>query len=162
MPTAPSFSTYRTLSEPFAKNGKLYITVEHPNTKRHRDVRWYSDVEYAKAYKNLDPINHNTGIKNLKQIRGFSKGPIAIITNASVQDEVWLKASNARYALGIGWHFVSTDTLPQDLPAHFQFVLMSWNEFRYGDDEHMKPTAELAAIIKQKIAKKEFINFCGN
>ena len=37
---APSFQTYKqVVEEPFMKNGKLYVTVEHPNTKNHRDVR---------------------------------------------------------------------------------------------------------------------------
>lgn len=50
---APSFQTYKIIvAEPFAKDGKLYVTVEHPNTKNHRDVRWYSDKEYARAYSN--------------------------------------------------------------------------------------------------------------
>lgn len=50
---APSFQTYKVIvAEPFYKNGKLYITVEHPSTKNHRDVRWYSEKEYARAYGN--------------------------------------------------------------------------------------------------------------
>lgn len=50
---APSFQTYKVIvAEPFLKDGKLYITVEHPNTKNHRDVRWYSEREYARAYGN--------------------------------------------------------------------------------------------------------------
>lgn len=50
---APSFQSYKMIvAEPFTKNGKLYVTVEHPNTHNHRDVRWYSDKEYAKAYGN--------------------------------------------------------------------------------------------------------------
>lgn len=50
---APSFQTYKVIvAEPFYKDGKLYITVEHPNTKNHRDVRWYSEREYARAYGN--------------------------------------------------------------------------------------------------------------
>lgn len=55
---APSFQTYKVIvAEPFLKNGKLYITVEHPNTKNHRDVRWYSDREYARAYGNKSKDN---------------------------------------------------------------------------------------------------------
>lgn len=50
---APSFQTYKLIiAEPFLKDGKLYVTVEHPRTKNHRDVRWYTDREYAKAYGN--------------------------------------------------------------------------------------------------------------
>ena len=54
---APSFQSYKVIvAEPFTKNGKLYITVEHPNTKNHRDVRWYSEKEYRAAYGKSAPI----------------------------------------------------------------------------------------------------------
>ena len=50
MPVAPSFQNFTRLSEPFFKNGKTYIKVKNPSTGTEREVRWYSDSEYAKAY----------------------------------------------------------------------------------------------------------------
>lgn len=67
-------------------------------------------------------------------------------------DEEWLKHSCARYAVGIGWHIVSTDTFPEDAPKH---LILGWDEFRNGDDRHMKKPA---AILDKKAKNKEWIN----
>ena len=49
---APSFQTFEVMSEPFIKNGKEYIKVKNPKTGTVREVRNYTDREYAKAYGN--------------------------------------------------------------------------------------------------------------
>ena len=166
MPVAPSFENYKRITtEPFQKNGKLYVTVEHPNTRNLRDVRWYSDTEFAKAYgKKLSANIDKSSFTNLKATRGFEYGPLVVIRRNLVTDEEWLRQSSARYAVGIGWHFVSQDvftpnaTLPENIPEHFRFVLLGWDEFRDGDDFHMKSPEVLADIISEKIKRKEFIN----
>lgn len=159
MPIAPSFQSYKRITEePFLKNGKYYVTVEHPNTKNHRDVRWYSESEFAKAYgKKLADANSDKGYDGLKHARGFDNGPILVIRGNKVSDEDWLKASVARYAVGIGWYIVSTDTFPDNAPDHFKYLLLSWNEFRDGDDRHMKKPADLAALLDKKARNKEWI-----
>lgn len=160
MAVAPSFESYKRLSEPFVKNGKMYIRVEHPNTHNAREVRWYSDAEYAKNYgKKLQEQNDN-GWDGLKHARGFDNGPILVIRGIKTnEDEEWCKLSVARFAVGIGWHIVSTDTLPDDVPEHFKFLLLSWDEFRDGDDRHMKTPQQLAAILEKKARNKEWIKF---
>lgn len=162
MPVAPSFKDYKVITEtPFTKNGKLYITVEHPNTKNHRDVRWYSDSEYAKAYGKKLSESEDKGWDGLKHARGFDNGPILVIRRNRPEDEPWLCKSVARYAVGIGWYIVSTDTFPDDAPAHLKYLLLSWDEFRDGDDRHMKKPAELAAILDKKARNKEWVNING-
>ena len=54
------------------------------------------------------------------------------------------------YAMGIGWHFASEDALPSDVPANFNLIPLAWEEFRSGDDQHMKAPEELSKIINQK------------
>lgn len=161
MPVAPSFAEYRRITDqPFYKNGKAYITVEHPNTKNKRDVRWYTDAEYAKAYgKKL--VDADKGFDGLKHARGFDNGPILIIRRNRPEDETWLRESVARYAVGIGWYIVSTDTFPNDAPAHLKYLLLSWEEFRDGDDRHMKKPEQLAEILTKKANNKEWFNING-
>ena len=165
MPTAPSFASYKKITDtPFYKNGKLYITVEHPNTHNHRDVRWYSDAEFAKTYGSK-LVSTNEGFSGLKHARGFDKGPILAIRKNKAEDDEWLRRSDARYAVGIGWYFASTSTLPIDAPAHFKYLPLEWNEFRDGDNQHMKKPEQLSAILNQKIAKGEWVprsNFHNN
>ena len=155
MAVAPSFEKYKRLSEPFEKNGKMYVRVEHPNTHNARDVRWYNEFEYAKAYGKSDPKD---GYDNLKQVRGFADGPILVIRNVKTEDEEWLKASCARFAVGIGWHIVSTDELPQDAPPHFKYTLLGWDEAKI-DERHLKDPKDLATIILNKIRKNECVSF---
>lgn len=160
MPVAPSFEAYKRITdEPFMKNGKLYITVEHPNTKNKRDVRWYSETEFAKAYgKKLQDNPDPDYWKGLKQCRGFSKGPILVIRRNLPSDEEWLRASVARYAVGIGWFITSDDEFPDNAPEHFKYLLLGWNEFKLNDDFHMKPAAELAEILDKKARNGEWVN----
>lgn len=162
MPVAPSFKEFKRITDtPFFKNGKNYVTVENPKTGNRRDVRWYSDAEYAKAYgSKLEDTNK--GFDGLKQARGFSNGPILVIRHNKPSDEAWLNQSNARYAVGIGWYIVSTETLPADAPAHFKYLLLGWNEFRDGDDRHMKKPAQIAEILSKKAAKGEWVNLSCN
>ena len=151
MPTAPSFQNYTFLSEPFSKNGKMYITVRNPKTNHERDVRWYSDEEYSKQYAVKDATpDYNKAFPNLKKVRGFSEGPILVVRGNKNEDEDWLRESPARYAMGIRWYFASDDTLPTSIPAHLNLIPLAWEEFRSGDDQHMKAPEELSKIINQK------------
>jgi hypothetical protein len=46
---AKSYQGLKELSEPFEKNGKMYITIE-TKSGLSKMVRWYSEREYAKMY----------------------------------------------------------------------------------------------------------------
>lgn len=158
MPTSPSFQSYKMIStEPFRKeNCKLYVTVQNPNTGNNRDVRWYSDEEYAKLYGRKEKITDNW---DMKHARGFDNGPILVIRCNRPEDEPWLRASAARYAMGIGWYFASTDTLPENIPKNFKYILLSWKEFRDGNDYIAKKPTVLAEIINQKARDKKWVEF---
>lgn len=156
---APSFKEFAIVKEQYIKNGKYYVDVKNPKTGTVRSVRWYSESEYAKNYGKQEKVND--GWDGLKHARGFDNGPILVIRNNKSADEEWLKRSCARYAVGIGWHIVSTDTFPEDTPQHLKFLLLGWQEFRDGDDRHMKKPTELAAILDKKAKNKEWVNING-
>lgn len=151
---APSFKDFSIVKEQYIKDGKYYVDVKNPRTGTIRSVRWYSDTEYAKNYgKKLSDDNANW---NMKHARGFDNGPILVIRNIRSTDEEWLKHSCARYAVGIGWYIVSTETFPNDAPSHFKYLILGWDEFK-ADDHHPKKPTELAAILDKKIKNKEWI-----
>ena len=140
------------------KGGKMYITVEHPNTKNHRDVRWYSDAEYDKLYGSKEREEQKKkGDPMIKHARGFDAGPILIIRNNRPDDEPWLLWSNARYATDTGWYIISTETLPENAPKHFKYLLLSWDEFRDGDDLHVKSPEAIKRILSEKARRGEWI-----
>jgi hypothetical protein len=117
MPTAPSFSSFCFLSEPFLKNNKYYIKVQNPKTLTERTVRWYSDSEYSKLYGEKPSV-----FKNLKQARGFSKGPIYLFQNFNTSDK---PHPSARYSVETGWYIASTDSIP----ANLSLTPLPWEEF---------------------------------
>lgn len=173
---APSFQSFEIIGEVFIKGAKDYIKVKNPKTGNVRDVRWYSEAEFAKAYgKKIETAAKTPGdgidaawefywseegFDGLKHARGFDKGPILVLRGVRTEaDEQWCRKSIARYAVGIGWHFVSTDILPDDIPAHFKMVLLGWNEFRDGDDRHSKRPSQLADLISKKVREKQLVTF---
>ena len=148
---APSFQSMTIVSDIYLKNGRTYVDVRNESTSKTRSVRWYNDEEYAKQYGILPQPTETAGFPGLKQARGFSDGPILVVSNANNSNESaeWLNASNARFATDIGWYFVSTEKLPDDIPEHFQLVSLTWEEFS-KDETHAKTSAELKAIIMEK------------
>ena len=135
--TAPSFKDFERVSEPYTKAGRLYVDVKHPNTGNIRSIRLYTEQEFAKAYKqacatsgsaSAGPAKQHLGAVDLKKARGFSAGPITLITT---KDKEFLNKSNARYACDVGWYFVSTEEIPA-LPSDAKTKLMTWEEFNGG------------------------------
>lgn len=156
---APSFQTYKMITpEPFAKNGKFYVTVEHPNTHNQRDVRWYNTSEYQKQYGksgNTSTLSQELAA-SLKKARGFTDGPITLIRNTKSADETWLCNSKARYAVDTGWYFISSEPVPAGAPAHFRYMALSWEEFT-SDGVHKKPNEDVIATIRAKEKRQEYV-----
>ena len=160
---APSFKDFTRLSDPFIKGAKYYVRVRNEKTGTERDVRWYSDAEYAKAYgtKIAEAEDNFKKVGGYKHARGFDNGPILVIRGHKASDEAWLKQSCARYAVGVGWYIASTDTFPEDAPVHFKYLLLGWTEVRDGDDDHIKKPTEISDIIDKKVRNGEWVNING-
>ena len=153
MPVAPSFSAYKTVSEPYQKDNssKYYIKVEHPNTHNIREVRFYSEKEFAKLYPSKNE-KINSGFMGLKAARGFTNGPIFIIRGTHESDVPELDMSVARLASDIGWYVTFDDRwdIPTDWHQRFDIIPLTWDEFRDNDDYHSKTAAQLEKIISNK------------
>lgn len=123
---APSFESYAKVSEPYEKNGKMYIDVEHPNTHNVRSVRFYSEAEYTKAYG----ARKATVTKPLFDRRialGFGeKNYITIFKGVKSSHEDFFNKSNARFATFFGWYVPSSETIPQNLPEGVIPVKLDW------------------------------------
>lgn len=142
---APSYKDYKIVSEPYYKGTKTYVNIEHPRT---HNVR--------RAVVHTPKLSEDNW--DMKKARGFSEGPIRIVANdIPKQDEEYFRKSCARYAMGIHWHFVSTDEIPEDLPKHIKLIEMTFDEFKKTDTKPKSPE-ELAKIVKEKVEKGEFIN----
>ena len=117
---APSFQNMKQVCEPYKVGDKLYVKVEHPNTKNIRQVRWYTEIEYTKAYgrkTNQEKVEVKEDSTNYKNILGFKEGYITIFSNGLDMDNEWFRLSEARYHTVWGWYFTSDTQLPKDIPA---------------------------------------------
>lgn len=155
---APSFKNFSIVGETYIKGARRYVKVKNPANGNIREVRWYTEQEFTKAFGQKFPKNENA-YGGLKHARGFDNGPILVIRGIkNVEDEKWCEKSIARFAVGIGWYIISTATFPDDAPEHFKYLLLSWDEFRDGDDNHMKTPSEISAILEAKAKRKEWFN----
>ena len=126
MPVAPSFSTFEFLSEPYEQNKKMYIKVRNPKTKTERIVRWYTQIEYNKAYPNAK-IEVDKYYRPLKSVLGFDNNYIMLIRGEVEDNFVWLADSVARYHKYWGWYIISTVKIPNDIPANLKLYKVDWD-----------------------------------
>ena len=108
---AKSFQKYAITSEPYLKNGRLYVTISTG-----REVRWYSEAEYNKMYPSSSP----TPTPSL--VLGFHNGYVRRPVSSDLSPEI-LSSYGFRYAVPIGWYYPSN--LPE--PA-IPTTLFYWTE----------------------------------
>lgn len=117
---AKSYENLTKLSEPFQKNGKLYITVKMKSGLP-KDVRAYTIEEYKKMYPNTVIKEEKVSrarpwdkyYKSQKEILGFGdKDFIWIFTGKIAENEEWFLASPCRHCRWWDWYLPSADPLP--------------------------------------------------
>jgi hypothetical protein len=152
MAVAPSYKTYKILTEPYEVNGKLYVDIEHPNTHNVRRARWYDAIEQDEP----------TGkpLRALKDVLGFSLGSIQIFRGDIEQLEDWFKESPCRYHNYWGWFLASEDAdkiaffpagiealeLPWDLISKDDNTLLSENQVREAVNRLLYPDSSASWV----------------
>lgn len=148
---APSYKNYKQVSEPYQKNGKTYIKLEHPNTHNVREARYYTEQEYNKLYGTKtentaipSPVGSWCGgrlICSLKEVLGFKEGYITIFKGDVEAVEEWFKFSEARYHNLWHWFFPSDIAVPA-LPAGIEPIQLKWEDVSTGEHS-LKSTAAI-------------------
>ena len=144
---AKSYQSLEIISEPFLVKGRKYVEVR-TKTGATKQVRWYTDHEYARMYPNEEPAMTST--KTQKDILGFDKGYITIFKGNTYEDKDYFKENSARYTRLWGWYFVSTEELPDDIPEDVEPVQLPW-ELVGKEDGKLKSDAEIAAAVESLI-----------
>lgn len=123
---AKSYQNMKQVCEPYLKSGRMYVKVQQGNMQR--EVRWYTEEEYAKMYgiKIAKPITPQ------KKILGFENGYITIFKGDTYANLEWFQRSIARYHKIWGWYVVSTDAIPFDLPVGLVPIELRWEQV--GDE----------------------------
>ena len=131
MAVAPSYQTYKILTEPYEVNGKMYVDIEHPNTHNVRRARWYDAEQHASE----SPIKHGCYGRHLKGVLGFSLGPIQIFRGDIEQLEDWFKESPCRYHNYWGWFLASEDADKiAFFPSGIEAVELHWDTISKDED----------------------------
>ena len=131
---AKSYQGLKELSAPYKHNGKMYITIE-TKSGNCKDVRWYTEAEYAKLYPN-DKFEKAASeyYKTQKYILGFDKGYITIFSGVKPEHEEWFERSICRFARYWGWYVISTEEVPADLPNGVKPVRLDWAPMDNGKE----------------------------
>lgn len=152
MPTAKSYQNLKLLSEPFDRNNKMYIVVETKSGSP-KEVRWYSNLEYAKMYPEESHMVVNTDpyYKPQKYVLGFDKGYITIFKGINEDNEgYFLDLAVFRFAKYWGWYVISTEEVPADLPLGVEPVKLFWDPMG-REDGWLKDEAAVKAHVQNTL-----------
>lgn len=159
---AKSYQNLEIIDEPHYKtrsnsyHSAPYVTVR-TKTGATKEVRWYSDKEYAKMY----PEEVKTApVKTQKEILGFDNGYITIFKGNTYEDRDYFKLNSARYTKLWGWYFISTESLPDDLPDDVEPVRLMWEDVG-NDDGTLKAETIIQAAVDKLIYEEDTSEYQG-
>ena len=124
--TAKTYANWEKLGEPFQQNFKWYIRVKDPKSSTEKIVRAYSSAELHKMYPDFISITNDKWYRTQKEVLGFDKGYITIFKGDSYKNLEWFQESICRYHKIFGWYCVSTEEIPENLPADLTPIILKW------------------------------------
>lgn len=157
---AKSFQSMTQVGEPYLSAGKMYVQVKNEKTGTMRQVRWYTEAEYAKMYgEKVDkPASE---FKCQKQILGFENGYITIFKGDTYANLEWFQRSIARYHKIWGWYIISTESIPFDLPCGLEPIELKWETV--GEPEgFLKSDTDVKRAVDALLYDKGTSSFQGN
>ena len=135
---AKSYQDLPICGEPYEKNKRKYVIVECKNGHR-KEVRWYTDAEYAKMYPQDGIVADTLGkkIRSVKDVLGFSKGYITIFKGDTYPLLEWFQQSSCRFHNFWGWYLISEEEEPQ-WPAGITPVQLKWEDVAIVEEDCLK------------------------
>lgn len=151
---APSFKDFTILGESFNKNGKLYVKAKNEKTGTIREIRVYSEKEYAKNYGKKDCLIDIR--KGLKNARGFAKDFIYLIAKKNspftFEDEEYLCITcGCFYAVDVGfYHNTKSEFKEYPNKETYKVLKLSWESFNkyFGNGDAQEGKSELSKFIQ--------------
>ena len=160
MPVAKSYQKLQICGEPYEKNKKKYIVVQCDNGYR-KEVRWYTDAEYAKMYPDTAPAAKV--IKPLKEVLGFTKGYITIFKGDTYPLLEWFQQEpKCRYHGRFGWYIVSEEELPEIIPAGLTPVQLKWEDVADVENDALKSDALVRQAVEALLYEPSKSKHLGN
>lgn len=156
---AKSYQRCDIMGEPFTQNGRQYVTIETPFGEL-KNVRWYSDAEYARMYPNA-----TKGNVSYRNILGFGDaGYITVYYGETYPHLDWFKEQPAcRYNKYFGWFTPSDETVDEEIPEGVEVGKVYWdavcNEFGAVDEN--KATAVMAELRYKDVDAGSYVGEIG-
>ena len=136
MPVAKSYQSLEILCDPYTLDkGRQYVKVR-TKSGENKQVRWYSDAEYAKLYPEAKTEAAVARPTDRKSVLGFRNGFITIFKGNTFDYLEWFRSSEARFARPWGWYFTSEIEVPAELPYGITPIKLTWEEVSTNDILH--------------------------
>lgn len=137
MATAPTYKDLPQTCAPYTVNGKMYVNVLLNNGKE-KTVRWYTNP--------TDKVSTPRS-RSYKEVLGFDKGYITLFKGDTYSYLDWFHSVPTRYSSIWGWYLVSTEEMPEDVPADLSTIKLYWTDISRNDNE-LKPEAEIREWVE--------------
>lgn len=154
---AKSYQSYEVLTEPYTVNKRQYVRVRNPKTGNERQVRWYTEKEYARLYPEQIP---QTATSTQKEALGFTKGYIIILGDSVEDYPKWREENGARYARWWGWYIIPTLSIPIFYPFGITPHTLSWDSVGLPSGQ-LKPEEQVKEVVESLLYEPQG-NFIGN
>lgn len=142
MPVAKSFQGLDIICEPYFVEGRKYVKVRNDKGLV-RQVRWYSDYEYAKMYGEELPSKK---ILTVKDALGFTNGYITIFKGDTYSLLDWFKSAGAKYKPAWGWYFPGGVEYGK-IPSGIEALKLNWDDICNPSGDNLGPKE----IIEQAV-----------
>lgn len=151
MAVAKSYQELNILCEPYQKNGRAYVKVKTKSSSE-KEVRWYTDAEYAKMYPDAAPAAAgDTGRPwwgPQKDVLGFQKGYIWILQDPTEEAEEWLLLNGHPHSTRFWDRYVKSEEGPIETPFHIKLVKLNWEDVGEPDG-YLKPDDEVTRAVDE-------------
>lgn len=155
---AKSYQALEVVGDVYTSKGRQYVQVR-TKTGALKQVRWYTDKEYAKMYP--DEVQEKSVVfKTQKELLGFDNGYITIFKGNTYEDKEYFKLNSARYNRLWGWYFISTEPIPDDIPDDVEPVRLDW-ELVGNEDGVLKKVNEVTEAVESLIYEEDPSEYQG-
>lgn len=154
---AKSYQNLEIVSDVYTVNGRSYVKVRDGKGSV-KQVRWYSDKEYARMY-GVEPDHSNDPFyKTQKEVLGFGEGYITIFKGDTYAAKEDLKAAGARYTRLWGWGIAGGEAVPEI--EGIEPIRLDW-ELVGRDDKALKTDDEVIAVVESLTCEPSTSEFVG-
>ena len=162
MPTAKSYQNLKIETEPYSMNGRQYVKVRMNNGSL-KEVRWYSDAEYANLYQNAVGYPNRTSPywRPQKHTLGFEKGYITIFSNVDEEYADYMRSIGCNLRSWWGWCLHSDKELAGPLPAGVLSHRLNWTDVSDNDETLFSDSNKIAAAVERAIYGDPTSEFVG-